>query len=439
MMAKGFYDARQSDEPGLKQRKKDGRWRYDFFDAAGRRHRHIVDTKGEGKAKLLEALLQRSRDEVTVPSTTLSAALKRWQEDNEKKLAVTTRRNDRGYAAEWTDILGAKTRLTSINRYQISALVREVRDTPKADGTPRSPRRIRASIERLRTFFGWCVVEGLLERNPVSYYLRFRDLDAALPRTRVMTRDEENRLLAALSIPEEGTKGRSKETVKLLFEMLMATGMRLDEARALTWPEVNLDECYVTLPPTRHKTGKKTHRERMVGLNSKAVAILQSLPQRSGYCFSRQRGSKYNTSKWKTGDKPIAFSTVYSHWANALKATGIVDLETRDLRRTFCTRACEAGMPESDVVKMMGHTNSLMVRRVYDQSRRNPVHLAELARRCENLQRGLEVGVGSPAQMAFFCHNGGLEETGRTSDSSLFKGYVPVVAETKYADDAGSG
>jgi integrase len=37
----------------------------------------------------------------------------------------------------------------------------------------------------------------------------------------------------------------------------------------------------------------------------------------------------------------------------------------KDLRRTFCSWMCQAGVPEFHVIRLMGHGSSEMVRKVY--------------------------------------------------------------------------
>ncbi len=49
----------------------------------------------------------------------------------------------------------------------------------------------------------------------------------------------------------------------------------------------------------------------------------------------------------------------------ACKNARIAPVSPNDLRRTFCTWLAESGVPELTIARLMGHTNSAMVRRVY--------------------------------------------------------------------------
>lgn len=51
----------------------------------------------------------------------------------------------------------------------------------------------------------------------------------------------------------------------------------------------------------------------------------------------------------------------------ACKAAEIERCSANDFRRTFCSWLCQAGVPELTIIKLMGHTSSEMVRRVYAQ------------------------------------------------------------------------
>lgn len=49
------------------------------------------------------------------------------------------------------------------------------------------------------------------------------------------------------------------------------------------------------------------------------------------------------------------------------KRAGVKPFIWKDLRRTFCSRLCQAGVPEFHTIKLMGHKSSAMVRKVYAQ------------------------------------------------------------------------
>lgn len=51
----------------------------------------------------------------------------------------------------------------------------------------------------------------------------------------------------------------------------------------------------------------------------------------------------------------------------ACARVGIARASANDLRRTFCSWLCNAGVMELTTIKLMGHTSSAMVRRVYGQ------------------------------------------------------------------------
>jgi integrase len=67
--------------------------------------------------------------------------------------------------------------------------------------------------------------------------------------------------------------------------------------------------------------------------------------------------------------------------ANPCKRAGVKPFIWKDIRRTFCSRCAQAGVPEYWVVKLMGHSDSKMIRRVY--ARLSPATYAEAIKRLD--------------------------------------------------------
>jgi integrase len=67
--------------------------------------------------------------------------------------------------------------------------------------------------------------------------------------------------------------------------------------------------------------------------------------------------------------------------ANPCERAGVKPFIWKDIRRTFCSRCAQAGVPEYWVVKLMGHADSKMIRRVY--ARLSPATYAEAIKRLE--------------------------------------------------------
>lgn len=166
---------------------------------------------------------------------------------------------------------------------------------------------------------------------------------AEVERDRVMTRDEEKRILAACDELEVLTYERNGKTVTTanhrtnrghlaaIIIIAVDTAMRKGEIFSLEWGDVDLSAGVITLRPEVTKTGKG----RKIGMTPRVKAAFEGLPRSGGKVFSIQSASK-------------AFRT-------ACERAEIADLHFHDLRHTGTTRMIRAGIPHAEVMKITGH------------------------------------------------------------------------------------
>lgn len=144
--------------------------------------------------------------------------------------------------------------------------------------------------------------------------------------------------------------------------MMLLTGARPIELRRLEWDWVNLEAGIITIPRTRHKTGKKTREPRYIGLGPHALAILK-------------RYHKARRCKWvfPNSDGTAGYGGIDTFWQRMrrkdperpgeLAKAGLMDFRIYDLRHTWATWARKGGIDLSDLPDMLGHTNQRMSRR----------------------------------------------------------------------------
>lgn len=156
----------------------------------------------------------------------------------------------------------------------------------------------------------WAVAEGCLEiPNPFALRLISRaDRKSIKPRSRVLSREEEARLLLA-SPPE----------LQEMIQFLLATGLRRSEMLELTWDRVDLENGIITFTPELHKSGT----DAQIALTKEAISVLQ---RRIG------KGAKVFT-------RPLIWLT--RQFTKARKIAGCADVRIHDLRRTYGTRTRE--------------------------------------------------------------------------------------------------
>lgn len=221
---------------------------------------------------------------------------------------------------------------TDIRQITVSAIERfklERLDTKTRNKKERSITAVNRELEILRTMLRFARNEGLIAVSPFerSSTPLISKADE-VKRTRILTRDEERRLLAAC------VNGRSH--LKPLIIAALDTGMRKGELLAITWADVSITTRTITV----RALTTKTLTTRTVPLSNRLFAELNKLP-----CPNGDRSARiFPLTKFQNG------------WDNACEAAGITDLRFHDLRATFCTRLIEAGMPIEQVAKLSGHT-----------------------------------------------------------------------------------
>jgi len=110
---------------------------------------------------------------------------------------------------------------------------------------------------------------------------------------------------------------------------------------------VDLERRLVFIPG-----GKTKYRGRWVPLTDEALAVVKRRLKTPGPMLF---APVWHRSKMNTN---------LQDWC---KHAGIARCNATDLRRTYCSWMFQAGVPEIQVIKYMGHANSKMVRRVYAQ------------------------------------------------------------------------
>jgi integrase len=189
----------------------------------------------------------------------------------------------------------------AIDRRMIAALLAEIAETRG----PAAANRTRASLS---TYFMWLAREGLVEVNVVSNTNRAPESGA---RSRVLTDDELRDIWNTAGDDRYGS----------IVRLLMLTAARRDEIAGLSWPEVDLDNALVALPPTR----TKNRRQHEIPLSPPALAILQAQPRRGDFVFGGVGQSGFQGWSKCKGELDARLDAAMPEW------------RLHDLRRTAST------------------------------------------------------------------------------------------------------
>ena len=111
----------------------------------------------------------------------------------------------------------------------------------RPDGRPRKPISINRTKSALRSFFAFCAESGWVKENPARL---IRSSPAAPKEPGTLTAAELKRLRAALDRGNGPLTGRDR----LIFELLLGTGIRLGSLVALNIGDVNLQTGTLRFP-----------------------------------------------------------------------------------------------------------------------------------------------------------------------------------------------
>ncbi|MGZ5050465.1 MAG: tyrosine-type recombinase/integrase [Methylobacter sp.] len=161
-------------------------------------------------------------------------------------------------------------------------------------------------------------------------------------KTRVLTKDEEARLLSALKEPVGGGIGPFRKAQiydnYICAVLLLDTGCRWNEIANLKWEQVDLDNKIFNI--WRSKTSSAS----ILPISDRAYQLLLDKPRKSEWVFPNESN---------TGPKTYSAGT----FANACKRAGIEGVTWHTLRHTTITRLTLAGLSLSQVQAISGHSS----------------------------------------------------------------------------------
>lgn len=216
---------------------------------------------------------------------------------------------------------------------------------------------IRRDLACLSSMLACAIEWEWLAINVASDFLKSasrRGLEEPPPRTRYLSHEEEQTILARL---EAGIEARTYGSYHFhrLFMLWAAiilavdTGLRREELLGLEWRDVDLDANQVVVRGERAKSGLM----RAVPLLPRARNLLISnLPRRTRYVLHDNDGERY-----------ADLAPVFKSEAGAC---GITDVRWHDLRRTCgCRLLQDVGLPMEQVSLWLGHASIAQTQRAY--------------------------------------------------------------------------
>jgi integrase len=253
----------------------------------------------------------------------------------------------------------------------------------------RSIAGVNRELELLRAMMNFAVDNDWIVKSPFRRSASLISKASERQRDRVLTFDEERRLLEACGdrivkytrpahkrgnskIPQHKitvtVSGERRAYLRALIITALDTGMRRGELFKLTWSDVDFNSNLVRV----RATTTKTEKPRAVGMTPRVREELLAL--------------RNNAPKSDTGLVFGIKDTIKRAFATAVRDAKIDDLHFHDLRHTFVTRCIRAGVPAAEVMKTSGHTQHVTFARYLNIGAEAALKGAELLSQYQSLQ-----------------------------------------------------
>jgi integrase len=216
------------------------------------------------------------------------------------------------------------------------------------DGLKKSS--INREVGLLKSMLSSAVEWKLVERNGATEAKLFR-LDEPTD-TRVLTYDEESRLLAACDNAELRLRAPHLKTIILIA---LYTGLRRGEILRLRWSDIDFQNKNLIVRKSKTAAGQG----RRVNLNVKLLHQLSLVDKKLESEWLFPSPQRFQT----TGDPAKRLGDVKHGFRKAVKLSGIPKITFHQLRHTFCSRLADAGVPLPVIQDLAGHSSIMMTRR----------------------------------------------------------------------------
>jgi integrase len=223
-------------------------------------------------------------------------------------------------------------RLRSITYGEIRAYKAKRLQTSTQYNRPRSLSCVHRELALLRRMLRIALREGWLLKNPFAAGESLISLADEKKREKILSQEEESRLLAGCE------KHSSRTPLRALLICALDTGMRKGEMLKLRWQDLDFDSRTIYI----RAMNTKTLRARKVSMTTRLCLELMRLWQLA----------EYNSDALVFGVK----DNVRKSLAAACKDAGIVGFTLHCARHTAATRLVKGQMPLQMVGRILGHS-----------------------------------------------------------------------------------
>jgi integrase len=239
----------------------------------------------------------------------------------------------------------------SLNEYKLWRLKNPSKYTDRKTNKPVKISTVNKELSCMRKMMRFAYGKGWILKD-VFFNSKVIDVSAEMERTRLLSLDEETRLLDScqgerLITYERKKRGNPNETeeisqncsvdnphLKAIILLAIDSGMRRGEILKLRWSDFDFENNLIQIVGTH----TKTERPRIAPLSERAKVELLRIKE------------------FSSGENPFNFGDFRRSFATAKRLAGIDDLHFHDLRRTAITRWIQEGTPLAFAGKFAGHS-----------------------------------------------------------------------------------
>jgi integrase len=207
--------------------------------------------------------------------------------------------------------------------------------------TKRSPATVHRIVTTLSMALEQAVREGGLPRN-VARFARRPKVDRG-SHVRALTQADADAILELVA----------GDPLEALYALLLGSGLRVGEAVALDWRDIDLDSGTV-----RVRQGKTSRSRRVVGLAGFAIVALKAHRYRSPIV-----GNSEPVFRGLRSGERLRPDAAYGHWQR-LRA-GLPPMRLHDLRHGHATLLYGLGVDRRHIADQLGHATADFTDRTY--------------------------------------------------------------------------
>ena len=190
---------------------------------------------------------------------------------------------------------------------------------------------VNRELDKMKRILNWAIRHGWILKSPFQCGEPLVSHADEVHRERVLSREEESRLLAAVDAEPR------RQHLRGILLIALDCALRRGEILTLTWGDVNLERRTITI----RAFNAKTARARTVAMTGRVYQDLRL---------------RYSAATREQGELIFDYRGVKRSFNSACRVAGVVDFRLHDCRHTAITRMIRTGLPPVEVMRVSGHS-----------------------------------------------------------------------------------